>query len=103
MTLVFDFQGGRVKPFSLALLTGHVHIRQKMHLHLDMTISPTGLAPTPLHIEGVAPLWVSTQFRLRQQGIKIPYMIKHFCVGGRVAAWCSADGLLIDVDHLVEV
>ena len=41
----------QVVPLSLADLTGYIHIRKKMHLNLQDSITAAGLAPAAFHIK----------------------------------------------------
>ena len=101
--LVFDFQGGLVEPAALTGFAGNIDVGQKVHFHLDVPIAAAGLATPPFDVKGIASLLVTAHVRFRQLGEKITDEVKHFGIGGRIAAGGTADGLLIDIDDLVQV
>jgi hypothetical protein len=50
-TLIANIQRFAVIALTLALITGHINIRQEMHRHLNHPIALTGLAPPTLDVE----------------------------------------------------
>jgi hypothetical protein len=61
-----------VIPLALADLTGHVDIRQEMHLNLDQPIALAGLTATALHIETVTAWLIAPDAGLGKIGVEIP-------------------------------
>jgi hypothetical protein len=103
MAFVPDFQGGIIEAPPMAGIARHVDIGQKMHLHFYEAVSPAGLTAPPFDVEGKAAFGVAPRPGFRQQGEEVPNVVEHFGVGGWIAARCTADGLLVDVDDLVQV
>src|SRR5690606_39857208 len=76
---------------------------QAVHLDLHDAVPLTRLAAAALHVEGEAAGRVAADLRLGQFGEERADRREDAGVGGRVRAWCAADGRLVDVDDLVEV
>ena len=66
LALVFYFQRLPVVPLSAAHLTGHINVREEMHLDLQDAVAGTGLAPAALYIEAEAALLVASRLRIRR-------------------------------------
>ena len=92
-----------LKRLPLAGFAGDEDVGQKVHLHLDEAVAAAGLAAPALDVEGEAPLFVAPGPGFGQEGEKIPDEVEDLGVGGRVAPRGAADGLLVDVDDLVQV
>ena len=101
LSLVFYLQGLPVVALPSADLTGHIHIRQKMHLYLNNPVSAAGLAPSPLHVKAETALAVAFGLGIGRGGKQIPDHVKHACVGSRIRAGSAADRRLINGNHLV--
>ncbi len=97
------FEGGVVESPAPADFAGHEDIGQKMHLHPDIAVSAAGFATAALDVEGKTAFLVAARLGFGQQGKQVPDVIEDLGVGGRIAAGGAADGLLVDVDHLVEM
>jgi len=102
LPLVVNLHRLAVVPLTLADLTGHVDIRQEMHLDLDQPIALAGLTATALDIETVATGLITPNAGLGQIGIKIPDETEQTCIGCRIRSRSPADRGLIDVDHFVQ-
>ena len=103
VAFVSDLQGGIIETLSLAVFTGHIHVSQKVHFHLDVPVPPAGFTAATFDIEGVAALFVSTHSGFRQLGKKFSDMVKHFGIGGGIASRGPADSLLVDVDAFIQM
>ena len=55
LSLEADLEGFAVVALAPADVAGHVHIGQKMHLHLDDAVALAGLAAAALDVEAEAP------------------------------------------------
>ena len=74
-----------------------------MHLDPLQTVARAGLAAPAFDVEAEAPGVVAARPRLGRAGKDAPDLIEDADVGGRVGARGAPDGLLGDVDHLVEL
>ena len=102
LTFVEDLQCLTVVACAVANLAGHVNIRKEVHLNLEGSITLTGFAPSPLHIEGKTPGTVTAKFRLRDFSKKLTNLIPDPCVGSRIRPRCTADRRLVDMHDLIE-
>ena len=103
LALVLDLQGLPVVSGSMADLTGHIHIRQEVHLDFYQAVTGAGLAPAPLHIEAEPARTVAPHFGIRRRSEKIPDVVEEPGVGSRVGPGGPANGALVDVDDLVQI
>ena len=101
--LVAHLERFAIVALAVTHVAGHVHIRQEMHLHLDETVALARLAAPALHVEGETPGTVAALARLLHLREQLADRRKEARVGGRIGARCTADGALVDADHLVEV
>ena len=99
---VFDLQGFAVVPPALALLAGHVHVREEVHLNRDDAVPLTRFAAATLHVEREAPGPESARLGLGHHGEEIPDEGEQTRIGGGVGSRGPSDRRLIDLDHLVE-
>ena len=86
LSFIFYLQSLPVVPLSMADLTGHIHIRQEMHLNLQDAVAAAGFAASALYVKAEAPLLVAPGFGVRGGGKQIPDLVKHPCVGSRIGA-----------------
>src|SRR5664280_1823813 len=98
-----DLQGVTVVPGPMAYLTRYVHIREKVHLDPNGSISRTCLTPSTLYIEREAPGQVTPDLRLLGETEELADMVEDTGVGGGVGPWGPSDRRLVDLDHLVDV
>ena len=103
LALVFNLEGLAVVAFALADVALHVHVRQKVHLHLDDPVAGTGLAAAALDVEAEAARRVTARPRLGCGGKEFADRGEDAGIGGRVRSWSASNRALVDVDHLVEV
>ena len=87
----------------MAHLARHVDVREEVHLDDLEPVPLTGLAASALHVEGETARFVPVGARFRRAREHVADAVEYLGVGGRVAARRAADGLLVDLDHLVQV
>ena len=95
-------QGRRVVALALADVAGDVDVGEEVHLDLDDPVAATGLAASPLDVEGEAPGLPPAGLGLRELGEDRPDLVKGLGVGAGVGPRCPTDRALVDGDHLVE-
>ncbi len=103
LALVAHLQCFAVIALALAHITGHIDIRQEVHLHLGDTIALTGFAASTLHIEAETARFVATRACLLCAGEQLTYRREDAGIGGGVGAGCATNRALIDVYTLVDV
>ena len=86
----------------MTLLAGHLDVGQEIHLDGLVAIAATGLAASALDVEREAAGLVAADLCFRQVDEQRTDIAEDACVGSRIAAWCTSDGTLVDVDHLVD-
>ena len=84
MSLYFDLQRLAVVALALADVTGHVDIRQEVHLNGQDTAALAGLAAAALDVEAEPTGAVATHFGILRVGKQAADVTEHTCVGGRV-------------------
>src|SRR4029077_2911949 len=92
-----------VVAFSVALLAGHVDVRQEVHLDLDLAVALANLAAAALDVEAEAARLVAARPRLLGLGKELADVVEDAGVGGRVGARRAPDRRLVDVDDLVDL
>ncbi len=92
-----------VVPGTAAHFARHVHIRQKVHLHFRDAVSAAGLTSAALHVKAEPAFGISPNLRFRHLGKKIPNMVEHSRISGRVGSRCPSDWRLVDIDNLIKV
>ena len=97
-----DLQRLPVVAAPLALLAGHVDVRQEVHLYRDEPVPPARLAPPALDVEGEAARPEAAGPRLGQHGVELADEREQPGVGGGVGARRASDRRLVDPDHLVD-
>ena len=102
LTFVENLQSLTVVPCTMANLAGDINIRQKVHLNLEGSITLTGLAPSPLHIEGETPGTVTAKLCLRNFSKELTNLIPNSRVGGRIRPRCTTDRRLINMHDLIK-
>ena len=103
LSLVFYLQSLPVIPFPVTNLTGHVHVRQEMHLDLQDAVPAAGLAAAALHVETEPALLVASGLGVRRGREKIPDQVEDAGIRGRIGPGRPPDGRLVDGDHLVQL
>ena len=101
--LPLHFQCFAVVALAVAGIAGHIHIRQKVHFYLDHAVALAGFAAASGHVERETTGAVATLFGGIGFGKQFANRGKQAGIGGRVAAWCAANGGLVHVDDLVEM
>ena len=74
-----------------------------MHLDLDDAVAAAGLAAASLHIEAEPALFISPCLCVGRGSEQIPDHVKHPGIGGGIGTGSTADGRLVDVDHLIQL
>ena len=86
----------------LAGLARHVHVRQEMHLDLDLAVALAGLAAAALDVEAEPAGLVAAHLRVGRERVELPDVGEEVGVGRRIRPRRPADRALVDLDHLVE-
>ena len=92
-----------VVALALADLTGHVDIRQEVHLNLQQAVAGAGLTAAAADIEREAPRAIAAQLRVLCGGKERADIVKQAGIRRRVGARRAADGALVDVDDLIQI
>ena len=71
------FEGFAVIAFSLAGFTGHIHIRQEVHLNLEGTVTRACFASTAFNVEREPPGRISAHFSLIRLGKELTNMVEY--------------------------
>ncbi|MCG3768125.1 MAG: hypothetical protein JW394_0228 [Nitrospira sp.] len=101
LPLMMNLHSLAVVPLTLTDLTGHVDVRQKMHLDLEQPVSLASLAAAAFHIETVAARLVPADTRVRQIGIEVADEPEQPCIGRRIRTRSPANRRLVDVDDFI--
>ena len=101
LVLVLDFQRFPVVPLALTDITGHVDIRQEMHLDLQDTAALAGFTAAALDVEAEPSRAVPAHLGILRAGKQRADISKHAGIGGGVGARRAPDGRLINTDDLV--
>ena len=92
-----------VVALPVALLARHVHVREEVHLDLDLAVAAADLAAAALHVEREAARLVPARPRLLRARVEVADVVEEPDVGGRVRARRAPDRRLVDVDDLVDL
>src|SRR5215212_5229165 len=103
LALEADLERLAVVAPPVALLARHIHVRQEVHLDLDLAVAATDFAAAPLYVEAEAPRLVSARPGLLRATEQVADLIEDAGVGGRIRARRTADRRLVDVDDLVDL
>ena len=87
----------------MADITGHVHIRQELHLDPQLALSLAGFTAPAVDVERKASRLVAAHLAFGQLGIQLADLVEQARIGARVGAWRAPDRRLVDVDDLVQV
>ena len=101
--LIFDFERFTVIAFSLAYITGNINIRQKMHFYFNNAVTLTGFTAPAFHIKRKTAGVEAAQLSVLRGCVQVADVRKHAGIGCRVGTGGSADGSLVDLDHLVQL
>ncbi len=85
-----DFQNLGAETGSVALRTGDVDVREKLHLDLLETLAITGRTTPIRHVEGELRRCVATQLRQGRLRKEIPDDVECFHVGNGIRTWCGS-------------
>ena len=86
----------------MADLTGHIHIRQEVHLDFYQAVAGAGFAPAAFHVKAEPAGSVAPDLGIGSGGEQIPDVVEQPRIGCRVGSGGAADGTLVDVDDLVK-
>ena len=103
LALVAHLEGLAVVARALADLAGHVDVRQEVHLDLEDAVPAASLAASTLDVEAEPPGLVAAHLRFARLAEEVADGIEYARVGRGVRARRAPDGLLVDVDDLVDV
>ena len=103
LALVADLERLAVVARALADLAGHVDVGQEVHLDLEDAVAFAGLAAAALDVEAEAAGLVAAHARFARLAEEVAYRIEYARVRRGIRARRAADGLLVDVDDLVDV
>ena len=98
-----DFQSLAVITLTVADLTGHGDIGQKLHLNLDKAVAAASLAASSLDIERETPGPVTAQAGFGDGGEKLADRREQAGIGGGIAAGRTPYRRLVDIDNLVDI
>ena len=79
-----DLERCVVVAMPLAHFAGHIHVRQKVHLHFDNPCTAAGFTSSPLHIETESSRAIPPGPGLRRLRKHLPHFVKCLGVGNRV-------------------
>ena len=103
LLLVVNFQSLAIIAGAVADLTGHIDVRQEVHLNLDNPITRAGLTTTALDIKAETPLLVAANLSFIGLGKQIANIVKNSSISSRIRAWCPANRTLIDINQSVHM
>ena len=103
LAFIAHLQSLAVISLAVANLTGHHHVRQKIHLYRAITVALARLAAPSLHVEGEASRLISAHFGFRQTHEERSDVAEHTRVGGRIRSWRASQWRLVDVHHLIYI
>ena len=103
LALVLDFERLAVIARAFADLAGHVDVRQEMHFNLQDTVALACFAAAALDVEAEAAGFVAAHLRLARLAEQLADGVEDARIRRRIRARRAADGLLVDVDDLVDV
>src|SRR5438552_5437467 len=86
----------------VAGLARDVHVRQEVHLDLDLAVALARLAATAADVEREPSGPVAAHLRLRRQRVELADVVEQLRVRRRIRARRPTDRRLVDLDHLVE-
>ena len=103
LALKAHLQRFAVIALAVAHLTGHIHVREKMHFDLQQTVSGAGLAAASACIEGKPSCLIASQTRILRRCKKCSNVIEQSRISRRIRARRASNRTLVDGDHLVDV
>jgi hypothetical protein len=103
LALEADVERLAVVALAVALLARDVHVRQEVHLDLDLAVAAADLAAPALDVEGEAPGLVAPRPGLLRLGVDVADDVEQPGVGRRVGPRRAPDRRLVDGDDLVEL
>src|ERR1019366_4911127 len=102
VALELHLQGFAIVASPAAQIARHVDVRQEVHLDALEPVALARLAAAALHVEAEASRLVAALARFGQHGVQVADGGEEAGVGGGVGARRTADGALVDADHLVQ-
>src|SRR5581483_5230189 len=103
LAAVVDLQRLGVVARAVADFAVDVNVGQEMHLDALGALALAGLAPPAFDVEAEAAHLIAADLGLAGEGEDLADLVKHTGVGGGVGARRSADGALVNLDHLVDL
>ena len=94
---------GLVEASTFTDITGDIDICKEVHLNFDRASTGAGFATPPLDVEGESALLKARGPALFGSCEDFANHVPDFGVGRWITAGSSTNGLLVDVDDLVEV
>jgi hypothetical protein len=101
--LVGDLEHVGPVPPALALLAGHVHVLDEVHLELLETVALAGLAAAAGHVEREGAGAEPERLGARQPGEEPPDLVERLHVRDRIGAGRAPDRLLVDEPDALEM
>ncbi len=103
VALVAHRQRLRVVALTVTNVALDPHVRQEVHLDLLLAVALAGFASAARLVEAEALRTITTYLGLGQLREQLTNQVKHAGIRGRIRGRRVADGVLIDVDDLVDV
>ena len=103
LSLIFYVQSLAIVALAAADLTGHIDIRQEVHLYLDDAVSSAGLTAPAFYIKTETSLAVSLRLGIRRGCKQIPDLVKYPGVSSRIGSRCTPDGRLVNGNNFIQL
>ena len=103
LLLVVDFQSLTIIAGAVADLTGHIDVRQEVHLNLDNSITRAGLAATTLDVKAETALLVAANLSFISLGKQIANIVKDSSIGGWIGTRCPANRTLVNINQSIHM
>ena len=103
LSLEAHLQRFTVVTLAVALLAGHLDVRQEIHFNRLVAIAPTRLTASAFNIEREAPRLITSYLGFGQIDKQRADVGENARVGGRIGTWCATDRTLIDIHHLIYI
>ena len=105
--LVQNFQSFAVVTLAVADIARHIHVGQEVHFHFHHAVALTSLAASAAvrsaDVKAKATGAIAAFARYGYLGHEVAYVREHAGVSSGVAARCTANGRLVNVDDLVKM
>ena len=103
LLLVVDFQSFAIIAGAVADLTGHIDVRQEVHLNLDNPITRAGLTAAALDVKAETALLVAANLGFIGLGKQIANIVKDSSISSWIRARCPANRTLVDINQSIHV